>query len=332
MFFLLKNKKLFLAIGLCITFGIFSERTHALSCNNQGLLRQDIVLDKQIIVDSKNARPGTPLWCSPEYNIELTCRNDRHLFNVYNGLPAHLHWNPNKNINNIHPSIELNVKYKGLNINPIGGSDYLSQGTAYLDEPANVTLNYSVCIKATGRLPPEDGKIHDHNTYSIFQIDDQYRPMTNNGFKAYISGLSNISFACVPKITVIGNNNSTINFGTISKQKAEVGSIAKQVPFSIIANMSGQDCHGNILEATFQPISEVLKNNIILPNKDSGIGIFISHDKTPSIPIMLNKPVDFDLSNTSSVENKFFANVQWLSKAAKAGLFSSSANINVTIK
>lgn len=319
-------------MGTLITFGIFSERTYALLCNNNGSMRHDIVLDQPIRVNAHNARPGTLLWCSPDYTMNLQCNNDRTLFSAYNGLAAHIYWNPHQQLNQIHPSIEINVKYNGIYIKPLNGSSYLGRGTGYLDTPLPLSINYSICIKATGKMPPEDGRINDNHEYLVFQINDQYNPRTNNSFNTYISGLSNIYFSCLPRITVMGNNASIINFGTVSKQKASVGTIAKQVPFSIIANMNGQDCLGNILEAKFTPTSPTVNNNIILPGSNSGVGIFLSNEKTPDMPIMLNTPVEFDLSTTSSVEKKLFANLQWLSKDSTAGPFNTSANINVTIK
>lgn len=45
---LLKHKNLGLAAGLLVTLGTFSQSSYALSCKQNGSIRQDIVLDKAI--------------------------------------------------------------------------------------------------------------------------------------------------------------------------------------------------------------------------------------------------------------------------------------------
>ena len=44
MFFLLKHNRPGLAAGLMIMLGLFSQSSHALSCKENGNIRQDIVL------------------------------------------------------------------------------------------------------------------------------------------------------------------------------------------------------------------------------------------------------------------------------------------------
>lgn len=343
---LLKHKNLGLAAGLLVSLGAFSQSSYALSCKQNGSIRQDIVLDKAIKVSTANTAPGALLWRSQNFTSVFQCSDT-------DGMPqgenAYLYWDPQARMSQIHNSIEVGVTYQGIDVKPtkgarqdVGpGTECRRSGSRCLSpaRPLTVTVSYAVYIKATGKAPPAGGKINDNNSYSVFQVDGvgglNSRP--NSNFNAYISGLGNIQFiSCNPKITVVANNGSTVNFGTIPRQNAVVGKIEKQVPFSVAANMSdpttGQDCQGETLQASYSSTYPLQDNSVILPTSDSGFGILISQAATPNTPIMMNSPVDLGLVNGTIVEKNFMASLKWLSTNPKVGPFSASANIDVTFK
>lgn len=342
---LLKHKNLGLAAGLLVTLGAFSQSSYALSCKQNGSIRQDIVLDKAIKVSTANTAPGALLWRSQPFTSTFQCSDTD---NMPKGEDAFLYWDPQNKMQNIHNSIEVGVTFKGIDVKPVKNQrENVGPGTVCSNPPRcnrpatsqSVTVTYSIYIKATGKAPPAGGKITDNNAYSVFQVDGvgglNSRP--NSNFNAYISGLGNIQFiSCNPKITVVANNGSTVNFGTIPRQNAVVGKIEKQVPFSVAANMSdpttGQDCQGETLQASFSSTYPLQDNSVILPTSDSGFGILISQAATPNTPIMMNSPVDLGLVNGTIVEKNFMASLKWLSTNPKVGPFSASANIDVTFK
>jgi hypothetical protein len=343
---LLKHKKLGLAAGLLVTLGTFSQSSFALSCKQNGSIRQDIVLDKAIKVSTANTAPGALLWRSQTFTSTFQCTDTD---NMPNGENAFLYWDPQARMSLIHNSIEVGVTYKGVDVKPVknvrqdvGPGTECNRSGGRCRPPAkslSVTVSYAIYIKATGKAPPAGGKINDSNSYSVFQVDGvgglNSRP--NSNFNAYISGLGNIQFiSCNPKITVVANNGSTVNFGTIPRQNAVAGKIEKQVPFSVSANMSdpttGQDCKGETLQASFSTTYPLQDNSVIMPTSNSGFGILISQAATPNTPIMMNSPVDLGLVNGTIVEKNFLASLKWLNTNPQVGPFTASANIDVTFK
>lgn len=243
---LLKHKNLGLAAGLLVTLGAFSQSSYALSCKQNGSIRQDIVLDKAIKVSTANTAPGALLWRSQTFTSTFQCTDD---WNNPKGENAYLYWDPQSRMSQIHNSIEVGVTYQGIDVKPtkgarqdVGpGTECRRSGSRCLSPARSltVTVSYAIYIKATGKAPPAGGKINDNNSYSVFQVDGVggLNGTPNSNFNAYISGLGNIQFiSCNPKITVVANNGSTVNFGTIPRQNAVVGKIEKQVPFSVRNN------------------------------------------------------------------------------------------------
>jgi hypothetical protein len=343
---LLKHKNLGLAAGLLVTLGAFSQSSYALSCKQNGSIRQDIVLDKVIKVSTANTAAGALLWRSKPFTSVFQCVDD---WNNPRGEHAFLYWDPQSRMSQIHNSIEVGVTYNSVDIKPTKGAKQdVGPGTECRPSgnscrpPAKsltVTVSYAIYIKATGKAPPAGGKINDSNAYSVFQVDGVggLNGTPNSNFNAYISGLGNIQFiSCNPKINVVANNGSTVNFGTIPRQNAVAGKIEKQVPFSVSANMSdpttGQDCKGETLQASFSSTYPVQDNSVILPTSDSGFGIVLSQATTPNTPIMMNSPVDLGLVNGTVVEKNFLASLKWLNTNPRVGPFNASANIDVTFK
>ncbi|MCU1716346.1 fimbrial protein [Pseudomonas sp. 5P_3.1_Bac2] len=221
----------------------------------------------------------------------------------------------------------------GTACRPIGG------GCASPARPLSITVSYSVYIKATGNLPPAGGRINNTGSYSVFQVDGVggLNNNANQNFNTYISGLGNIRFiSCNPIVTVSANNGRVVNFGSIPRQNAVVGKIEKQIPFAVSADMSGpdsgQDCQGQVLEASFSSVNPVRDTNTIMPTSDSGFGIQLSQQDTPGTYIPMNTPVNMGLINGSNVTKNFLASLRWLSTSPRVGPFTASANIDVTFK
>lgn len=344
---LLKHKNLGLAAGLLVTLGTFSQSSFALSCKQNGSVSQIITLDKPIKVSTANTAAGALLWRSQTFTSTFQCVDDR---DYPKGENAYLYWDPKKDMRNIDKSIEVGVNYNSVDYKltngarkDVGpGTQCRPNGRGGCAKPAqslSVTVTYSLYIKATGAPPPAGGKITNNGTYSVFQVDGVggLNNVVGSNFNAYINGLGNIQFiSCNPKITVVANNGSTVNFGTIPRQNAVAGKIEKQVPFSVSANMSdpatGQDCKGETLQASFSSTYPVQDATTILPTSDSGFGILISQAATPNTPIKMNSPVDLGLVNGSTVEKNFMASLKWLNTNPKVGPFTASANIDVTFK
>jgi hypothetical protein len=331
---------------LLVTLGAFSQNSYALSCKQNGSVRQDIVLDHEIKVSTANTAPGALLWRSPTFTSTFQCVDDQR---KPEGEHAYLYWDPKRNLSSIHNSIEIGVTYASVDYRLSAGAKAdVGPGTACrlsgsrCASPAqslSVTVSYSVYIKATGNPPPAGGRINNNSSYSVFQVDGVLglSGILNQNFNAYISGLGNIRFiSCNPIVTVSANNGRVVNFGSIPRQNAVVGKIEKQIPFAVSADMSGpdsgQDCQGQVLQASFSSVNPVRDTNTIMPTSDSGFGIQLSQQDTPSTYIPMNTPVSMGLINGSNVTKNFLASLRWLSTSPRVGPFTASANIDVTFK
>lgn len=346
MFFLLKHKNPGLIAGLMVMMSIFSQTSFALSCKKNGSVRQDIVLAEVIKVSTANTAPGALLWRSRTFTSTFQCIDDR---NKPEGENAYLYWDPKMNLKNIHNSIEVGVNYNSIDYKMVNsarqdvgpGTRCRKQGSRCLSpaQSQSITVSYSIYIKATGAAPPAGGRITNTGSYSLFQVDGVggLNNVADSNFNAYISGLGNIRFiSCNPKVTVTANNGSAVNFGSIPRQNAKVGYIEKQVPFSVSADTSGpesgQDCQGQVLNASFSSTYPVQDTTTILPSSDSGFGILLSQQEAPTSYIPMNTPVEMGLVNGTRVTRNFLASLKWLSTSPKVGPFRASANIDVTFK
>ena len=346
MFFLLTHKHRGLTAGLIITLAAVSSNSYALSCKKNGSIRQDIVLAEQIKVSTANTVPGALLWRSPTFTSTFQCVDDR---NHPGGENAYLYWDPKNNLKSIHNSIEIGVNYGSIDYKLVNsarqdigpGTRCRKRGSTCLSpaQSLSLTVSYSIYIKATGAAPPPGGRITNTGAYSLFQVDGVggLNNVADSNFNAYVSGLGNIRFiSCNPKVTVTANNGSAVNFGSIPRQNARVGFIEKQVPFSISADISGpdsgQDCQGQVLNASFSSTYPVQDTTTILPTSNSGFGIVLSQQNTPMSFIPMNTPVELGLVNGTNVRKNFLASLKWLSTTPKVGPFRASASIDITFK
>lgn len=341
-----------LSLALLALIGaLFSVNSYALSCvqTTGDKLSQNIALGQEIRVSSASMTAGSVLWRSPVFTSTFRCSD-------INGYPkgenAYLYWDPLSQMQSIHPSIEVGVTYKSIDIKPIQGSrNDLGAGTVcnwqysrrdgwYCDSPAisqTLTVSYSVYIKATGSPPPSSGRITNTGKYAVFQVDGYYglNSTPDSNFRAYVSGLGNIRFiSCSPQVSVVGNKGSTVNFGTIPQRNATAGKTEVQLPFSVVANVSseGQDCQGQTLVASFSTTYPTEGGDMLLPSSDSGFGISISTAQNPTSFIPFNTSTPLGYVNGSVVQNNFMASLRWLNSSPKIGAFNASANVDVTFK
>ncbi|KQN64121.1 MULTISPECIES: fimbrial protein [unclassified Erwinia] len=340
---------------LVLVLSLFSLNSYALSCKDAstGSISEVITLNQAIEVSTANLTAGTVLWRSPVYNSTFKCEDT-------NGYPsgenAYLYWDPLTQMQSIDPSIEVGVTYNSIDIKPTAGTKtdvgrgtvcnygwyrnnygYWVQGCMSPATPQTVKVSYSIYIKATGKSAPSSGKITNTGQYPVFQVDGVLglNSTPNSNFRAYIAGLGNIRFiSCSPQISVSGNSGSTVNFGTIASGRAQAGVTEKQVPFSVVANLTGagQDCQGKTLVASFSTTYPTSGTDMIMPASDSGFGISISTADAPASFIPLNTSTSLGYVNGSVVQNNFVASLRWLNNSPKIGTFNASANVDVTFK
>lgn len=322
----------------------------ALSCKETGSgnVNQTITLDQPIKVSTGNLQAGTLLWRSQTFTSSFTCTDTD---GYPRGEEAYLYWDPKQQMQGIDPSLEIGITYQGVDYKPVKGARLLiGQGTFPADagckkncvaKPNTITVSYSVYIKATGVQPPENGKINSTGAYSMFQVDGvgglNGRPDSN--FNALISGLGFIHFiSCNPVISVAANQGNTVEFGRIPAANARSGKVEKSIPFSVVANLSGEgvggDCEGQALEANFSTTYPLVTNTVIMPAADAGFGIFISQPESSATAIEMKTPVSMGVvtGETSRLEKAFLANLTWLSDKPRIGGFTATANVDVTFK
>ncbi len=334
------------AFAVCL-----SAHALALSCSSDtwGTV-QTIQLDQPINVSTGNLQTGTVLWRSPVFTSQFTCRDTD---GYPQGEDAYFYWDPKKDMQKIDPSLSIGITYQGVDYDPksspklkIGPGTIRDtscpNGKRCTAKPQTLTVSYSVFIKATGVKPPASGQIDSTGSYSMFQVDGVGGLNTstpNANFNAYISGLGLIRFiACNPTISVEANQGNIVDFGRIPASNANPGALEKSVPFSVVANLSGEgvggDCQGQTLQASFSTTYSLDGATTILPSPDAGFGIYLSQPESTARPIEMKTAVDIGLitGDATRLEKGFMANLKWLSDKPKIGPFTATANVDVTFK
>ena len=78
----------------------------------------------------------------------------------------------------------------------------------------------------------------------------------------------------------VGNNGASVDFGVLTTSSAKTGTIAKQVPFDIKATLSGGECAGQSLQASFSSTNaDPSDNTQILPTTKPGVAIFLTQQR-----------------------------------------------------
>jgi|GEM_PF-378262 len=349
----------------CVFPCLFPANSWGLSCyagDYGGLTRHVTTLDHQITVPA-NAKQGTILWQSPTYSVTVTCYDTN---DVPQGEYAYLYWDPRHQLETINNSIAVGISYQGSHIIAKNATrTALGYGTlppATVDgcrgpgsapgqwwnifaprcaQPQTLMITYSVFIEATGNAPSSgSSQINNTGTYSVFQVDGSLGLNTttsNANYTEYINGLNNVRFvSCNPQISIEGNDGNTVDFGMITADRnTQAGTIAKQLPFSVVASLdspeSGQACRGQTLQATFSTNNPVQDEDTILPENNSGFGIQIFPANNNSA-VKMNNPIALGIVNGTQVKNTFTAGLKWLNNSPKAGPFNATATIDVTYR
>ncbi|NYT37718.1 fimbrial protein [Allopusillimonas soli] len=327
----------------------------AVSCKEASTwnARQVIALDQDVYVSTADIVPGKLLWRSQNYTVTFRCVDSE---NYPSGEDVFFYWDPARSLTRIHDSIEVGVTYQSIDYRPVYGQQRrIGQGTAppprrsyctmywnrsRADECARsleVTVTFSVYIKATGMPPPSNGQINENGAFDLFQIDgvNGLNSTPNSNYRAAISGLGRIHFiACNPQINVRANGGNAVDFGRIPSNTARPGDIARAVPFSVEVNMSGPNagnqCEGKALVGSFSTSHPVEDRTVILPESDSGFGIVLSDAANPAIPMRTAVPLG--VVNGSVVQHEFVASLKWLSDHPKIGPFQATATIDVSFR
>lgn len=319
------------------------------SANPTGTVTQDIDVGRPIVLAASDFVAGNLIWRSQNFTSTFTCWDTD---NYPRGENAYIYWNPQNSFGALDKSLSIGVSINGVDYDSINlkqssnspTGPNLGPGTKpgsnrRKADPQAVTATYSVYIKATGVKPPA-GNFPALGRASLFQIDGVLglNATKYSNFNAYIKGLDKIRvIQCNPQISVLANNGASVDFGVLSTTSAKTGTVAKQVPFDIKATLSGGECAGQSLQASFSSTnSDPSDNTQILPTTKPGVAIFLTQQRdTNKKPIPLQTNVDFGgvlQDKQNEVSETFIANLKWLTNTPTPGVFNATANVDVTFK
>lgn len=319
------------------------------SSSPTGSVIQEINIGQAIVLAASDFVKGNLIWRSQDITSTFTCWDtDKRP----QGENAFIYWNPGNSFGVLDKSLEVGVSINGRDYDAINlkqssslptGPD-LGPGTKAGNnkskaDPQAVIARYSVYIKATGVKPPA-GNFPLLPRASLFQIDGELglNATKDSNFNAYIQGLEKIRVVqCNPQISVQANNGASIDFGVLNTNSAKSGTVAKQVPFDIIASLSGGECAGQSLKASFSSTNaDPSDNTQILPTTKPGVAIVLTQQRdTSNTPIKLQSNVDFGgvlQDKQTEAKETFIANLKWLTNNPKPGVFNATANVDVTFK
>ncbi|MCP1104479.1 fimbrial protein [Serratia nevei] len=314
-----------------------------------GSVTQDIDVGRPIVLAASDFVAGNLIWRSQNFTSTFTCWDTD---SNPKGENAYIYWNPQNSFGALDKSLSIGVSINGIDYDSVNllqsgktpTGPNLGPGTIRTNgrspaAPQAVTATYSVYIKATGVKPPA-GNFAPLARASLFQIDGVggLNSTKDGNFNAYIKGLDKIRvIQCNPQITVLANNGASVDFGVLTSSSAKIGTIAKQVPFDIKASLSGGECAGQSLQASFSSTNaDPSDNTQILPTTKPGVAIFLTQQRdTNKTPIPLQTNVDFGgvlQDKQNEVKETFIANLKWLTNTPTTGVFNATANVDVTFK
>lgn len=344
-------KKIIYLIVLLISVAVYSQNSFALSCRYgsnassstpTGSISQEFPIGSVSLAVS-DFTEGTLLWRSSTYTATFTCWDAN---NRPQGEDAYIYWNPQGDLSKVDKSLSVGVTINGVdydNINTssgIKGPD-LGPATKYNGTskatPLTVSVTFSIYIKATGVTPPSS--FTDIGSARVFQVDGVLglNSTPNSNYNALLTNFNNITvLQCTPSVTIVGTSSNTVDFGTIMKETSSVGKIAKMVPFTVTADVSGGGCKGQQLVASFSS-GNVSSNDstLLIPSSKPGVGIYITPSDSTT-PITFGNIYSFSdsvlSSNTSSISKTYNAYLKWLTNSPTVGAFTSTAVISITFK
>lgn len=350
------GQRIFLLL-LGLAGGLAVSQASALQCrlgnavgssSPTGGVSQDIDVGRPLVLAAGDFEANRILWRSQNLTMTFTCWDrDNHP----EGEHAYIYWDPENASGALDPSIAVGISVNGIDYDAINhrhnaesptGPD-LGQATSGTGgasaQPQALTLNYSVYLKATGVQPPA-GNLAPLAFASLFQIDGRRGLNTAPGqsVKLFLKGLDKIRVVqCNPQIGIQANRGTSVDFGVLNASSAVPGQIAKRVPFDIKATLTGGECAGQSLQASFSSTETDPSNAAyILPVTRPGVAIYLTKQRdTSGTPIPLQSEVDFGSTlqdKQTGVTETFIANLKWLTDTPTPGIFNATANVDVTFK
>lgn len=313
-----------------------------------GGVSQDIDIGRPIVLAASDFGANNIIWRSQNFTSTFTCWDTS---GQAQGEHAYIYWNPKNGFGALDPSLAVGVSINGIDYDAINHQQSaerptgpnLGQGTVGTGggtaDPQAIAISYSVYIKATGIRPPA-GNFAPLPQASLFQVDGGSGLNTVQGqaFNAYLKGLDKIRVVqCTPQISVLANSGASVDFGLLNSSGAKPGIVSKQVPFNIKATLIGGECAGQSLQASFSSTNtDPANNTYILPTTRPGVAIFLTKkDDLSRTPIPMQTTVDFGQElqeKQTEVTETFLAHLKWLTDNPTPGIFSATANVDVTFK
>lgn len=336
-----------LLLLLCALFA--SQQSFALSCRMgsaasssqpTGSISQDFSIGSVSFAKS-DFSAGKVLWRSSTYTSTFTCWDTQ---NYPQGEDAWLYWNPQGDLSKVDPSLSIGVTINGKDYDSINsavatkaidlGRGTLSNGTS-VATPQTISFSFSIYIKATGTAPPTS--YANIGTARVFQVDGVLgiNSTPNSNYVANLTNFNNISvIQCTPTVTI---SPSSVSFGSIMRETSAVGKIAKTVPFTVTANVSGGGCVGQQLVASFSSNNvSTSDSTLLVPSNNPGVGIYLTTAAATSTPLVFGQTYNFTTAKIASSDTTipvgYIAYLKWLTNSPTVGSFSTTATVNITFK
>lgn len=318
------------------------------SSSPTGGVSENIDIGRPLVLAAGDFVANRVIWRSQHLTMTFTCWDTE---SHAEGEHAYIYWNPKNALGALAPSIAVGVSVNGIDYDAINhqqsaesptGPD-LGQATLAADgssaQPQALTLNYSVYLKATGVQPPA-GNLARLAHASLFQIDGRKGLNTVSGqsVNLFLNGLDKIRVVqCNPQVSIQANRGTSVDFGLLNASGATPGQVVKRVPFDIKATLTGGECAGQSLQASFSSTETDPSNAAyILPVTRPGVAIYLTQQRdTSATPIPLQSNVDFGdtlQDKQTEVTETFIANLKWLTDKPTPGIFNATANVDVTFK
>lgn len=340
------KRKLVFAAALLGMLLVYCEPGFALSCragtDPKGSVNQQFPIGLVYLAHS-DFQKGTLLWRSETYTATFTCRDT-------NGHPegedAYIYWDPQGDLARVDRSLSVGVTINGHDYDDIHdysksrgpdvgkGTTANGSGTATSE---TINVSFSLYIKATGAEPP--ASFPNISGTKLFQIDGEggLNNVPNSNYNAELINFNNINvLECTPEVKILGTSANTIDFGTIMKETAASGKVAKVVPFSVTADVAGGGCKGRQLAISFSSNdADATDSTRLIPQGNPGVGISIT-PKDSATPITFGSVYNFTddvlSGEATSVSKDYLAGLRWLTDNPSVGVFSATAIVSITFK
>ncbi|WP_294912491.1 fimbrial protein [Tatumella sp. UBA2305] len=341
-----------LLLLLCAIFA--SQQSFALSCRQgsnadktspTGSIAENFPIGSVSFAKS-DFTAGRVLWRSSTYTATFTCWD---MQSYPQGEDAWLYWNPQGGLSKINSSLSVGVTINGKDydsINTAVASKAIDIGRGTVADsnyyyyhakarPLTISFAFSIYLKATGVAPPTT--FTNIGNAGVFQVDGEkgINSTPNSNYVANLTNFDNIKvIQCTPTVTI---SPSTINFNSIMRETSAVGKIAKTIPFTVTANVSGGGCVGQQLVASFSSNDvSASDSTLLIPSTKPGIGVYLTSSTDTSTPIVFGQTYNFTsaaiTSSDTTIPRGYIAYLKWLTNSPTVGTFNTTATVNITFK